>query len=73
MPRFNFYQKYQYFHGAGCEQFLTYDMNCYSPLRGSIDIFGRKTARAIVTIPWTKFFLGYNRNIPAILKSILRE
>ena len=33
MPKLNFYQKYQYFHGAGCEQFLTYEMNCYSLLR----------------------------------------
>ena len=42
MPKLNFYEKYRYFHGAGCEQFLTYDMNCCSPLRGSIDIFRGK-------------------------------
>ena len=32
MPSFNTY-------GAGCEQFMTYDMNCYRPLRG-LSYFG---------------------------------
>ena len=37
----------QKIHGAGCEQFLTYDMNCYSPLLGNIVIFGKNLSLGI--------------------------